>query len=55
MFPFLITAREGGIDYGVEELVFDPMEFGVSHTKALLRNPIISIYTSETASLNQQS
>ena len=34
----------GGIDDGVEKLVFDLMEFGISHAEALLRNPIIGIH-----------
>jgi hypothetical protein len=29
---------------GVEELVFDPMEFRISPTEALLRNPVIGIH-----------
>src|SRR5271166_5035167 len=34
----------GGIDNGVEELVFDLMEFGVPHAEALLRNPIVGVH-----------
>ena len=33
-----------GIDDGVEELVFDLMEFGIPHAEALLLYPIIGIY-----------
>lgn len=33
-----------GIVDGVEELVFDLMEFEVSHAEALLLNPIISVH-----------
>src|SRR5271165_1771373 len=42
--PVLDHGSIGGIDDGVKELVFDLMEFGVSHTKALLGDSIVSIH-----------
>jgi hypothetical protein len=42
--PVLDHGTVRGFDNGLVELVFDLMEFGVSHTEALLGNPIIGIH-----------
>src|SRR5271165_4687555 len=42
--PVLDHGSIAGIDDGVEELIFDLMEFGVAQAEAVLQNPIIGVH-----------